>query len=590
MVALSSFGRGSRGIRAGVVALMVAMGLPSVVHAQSAADTKAAIVAGDKATKAKDWTAAVTAYSSARAADPSIEALDGLANALYERGDHGRAYETYEELIRTHVAKLSKDKRKNAETRLKELGQKSGQLVVTLEGEGEAFLDGTPLGKVPFTKPPRVNVGEHKLRIQKPGHLPFETTVAVAANSTATVEAKLVVEVLKGKLRVREGDAKAVHVFVDGIDMGAAPWEGELTVGAHEVVVRGPHLLSAPEKVQIEKDKAQDLELRASSTWAQLKVSVDGSPTAQIFLDGKPVGNGTFSAEVPAGSHKLVVTREGYQRFEDEIVLAEKETVSRAVVLTLSDVVKTGGEEKVARRLEGFYGGFGFLGLIVPAGNGNDVQQTCSKRPATVTDCSSGMGSGGGLFFYAGHHWEPVGLELLGGGTFDQQSATVTYSGSNLGVGGGLGPDPARTEKFFIGRAGGFLAARTRLSFQSSGVRGSFAVGVGASYRVSFLTRDTDAPPLKDVFASDAVGSLSPLLTLDGSVAPRLGERLSLPIGIMMLAESPNAKIFGDQIPRTAPDGKRQLAPGVGLTTPSYQLATGPQVYLGLHVGLMFGP
>ena len=31
-------------------------------------------------------------------------------------------------------------------------------------------------------------------------------------------------------------------------------------------------------------------------------------------------------------------------------------------------------------------------------------------------------------------------------------------------------------------------------------------------------------------------------------------------------------------------------APGVGLTTPSYQLATGPQVYLGLYVGLMFGP
>jgi len=585
--------RSSTFLRAGFVAATLAMLTPSVALAQAPADAKAQLAAGDKAAKSKSWDAAIAAYGAAKAQNPSLEAMMGLANALYEKGDAGKAYEAYEDLIRSHVGKLTKDQRATAEKRLKELGQKSGPLTVTsTEAGADISIDGVAVGKAPLEKPVRLSIGEHKVSAKKPGFAPFEAQVTIAGNTAATVAAKLSAEVNKGKLKVHEADGKAVRVFVDGIDMGPAPWEGDVDPGTHEVVVRGPNLVSAPEKVTVDKNGLRDIELRASGTLAKLKVSVDGSPTALIQLDGKPVGNGSFSAEIPAGTHKLVVTREGYQRFEDEIVLAERENVSRTVVLNLSEEVKTGGDDKGPRKLEGFYGGFGLMGLMLPAGNGSDVQTACANKSQGVEACSGGGAAlGGGLFFFAGHHWDPVGLELLFGGSFDQQSTTLDYSGSNLGVGGGLGPDPKRKEDFLIGRGGGFLLGRTRLSFQTNGLRGSFAVGVGASYRVSFLVRDTEGPQgLRDAFASNAVGSLSPVLSLDGSVAPRFSEKLSMPIGLMMLAESPNAKIFGDQIPRTDPDGSRQLAPGVGLTTPSYQLATGPQVYLGLYVGLMFGP
>ncbi len=569
---------------------------PDAAHAQPAAPAapaaKAALAAGDKATAARDWPAAIAAYGAAKAADPSLEALDGLANAYYAKGESGHAYEAYEQLIRTHVAKLPKDRRAKVEARLKELGLKSGNLIVASEADAEVLLDGVSLGKLPFAKPPRVDAGEHTVRVQKSGFLPFTGNVSVTGNGTATVDAKLAVQREKGKLRVHEADNKPVRVFVDGIDVGAAPWEGEVDPGTHEIAVKGEHLQSAPEKVSVEKNALRDVEVSASSTSARFKVTVEGSPTAKIYVDGKEVAQGLYAGELPAGTHKLVITREGYQRFEEEVVLAEKETASRTVVLNLSDVVKTGGDEKAARKLEGFYGGVGLMGVLLPGGNGSDVQQTCKNKPQGVTDCSGGGGGvGGGLFFFFGHHWDPVGLELVLGGSYDQQRTSIKYSGSNLGVGGGLGPDPARTEDFFIGRAGGFLLARTRLTAQTARLRGSFAVGVGASYRVSFLARDTTGPdPLRDAFASDGVSSVSPVLNLDGSVAWRLSERISLPLGLMMLAESPSAKIFGDQVPRTAPDGARQFAPGVGLTTPSYQLATGPQVYLGLYLGVTLGP
>ncbi|MBL0195529.1 MAG: PEGA domain-containing protein [Myxococcales bacterium] len=555
-------------------------------------ESMAALAAGDKATRAKDWPAAITAYSAAKAADPSLAALDGLANALYSKGDAPAAYDAYEQLIRAHVSKLKKDHRTKVEARLKELGEKTGTLTVESEAGAEVVVDGASRGALPLARSPRFGVGEHKVEVRKAGFTPFTSTVQIAANAGATVVAKLVAISEKGTLRVHEAEGRTVHVFVDGIDMGPAPWEGDVAAGPHEVAAKGDRLKSPTEKVQIEKGSRRDVEVRAASTAARFKVTVDGSPTAKITIDGVEVGEGMYTGELPAGTHKLVITREGYQRFEEEVVLAEKETSSRTVVLTLSSVVKTGGDDKGPRKLEGFYGGFGVMGVMLPAGNGSDVQQSCKNKSQGITGCTGGgAGIGGGLFFFAGHHWDPVGLELLLGGSYDQQRATVTYGPSNLGVGGGFGPDPARTEDFFIGRAGGFLLGRTRLSFQTQKLRGSFAVGVGASYRVSFLARDTTGPdPLRDAYATDGAGSLSPVLNLDGSVALRLTERLSIPLGLMMLAESPSAKLFGDQVPRSPPDLNRQLAPGVGLTTPSYALASGPQVYLGVYLGLTFGP
>ena len=112
-------------IHAGVLALALAAAMTgATTHVAHAAtdDAKAQLAAGDKATKAKDWAAAVTAYSASKAQNPTLEAMEGYANALYEKGDHGAAYEAYEDLIRAHVGKLTKEKRATAE---KQIGRAS---------------------------------------------------------------------------------------------------------------------------------------------------------------------------------------------------------------------------------------------------------------------------------------------------------------------------------------------------------------------------------------------------------------------------------------------------------------------------------
>ncbi len=573
-----------------VLALVFAPVTPALAQP---AEAKAQLALGDKAARARDWAAAAAAYSAARAADPSPEALEGLGNALHAQGRFGPAYEAYEELVRNHLTRLTRPKRAAVEARLRELGQKTASFSVRTEEGAEVSLDGKLLGKAPFAAPVRIDAGPHKLRIGKAGFVKYEITLDAPPNGNVVHEARLVAENVKARLRVKEAQGRTVRVFIDGIDVGVAPWEGEVEPGPHEIVARGDQLLSAPEKITLEPSSTRTLEVRVSSSAATLKITVVDAPMAQIFLDGKLVSEGAFNSEVPSGLHKLAVVRPGYERFEEEIVLGDREFLSRTVVLRLSEAVKSGVEEKVAQRLEGIYGGFGFMGLLLPGGNGSDIQEFCKNKPLALKTCSStGTGVGGGLFGYVGYHWDPVGLELALGGSYDQTRNTLTWGGANLGVGGGLGPDPARTEEFLIGRAGGFVLVRTRLTVQSRAVRGSFALGVGVSHRVSFLSRDTATTDgkLRDAFVSDPASSTSPVLSLDASVAPRFTEGLALPIGLSMLVESPSAKLFGDQIPRSAPDPTRALAPGVGLSTPTYQLSTGPQIYLGAYIGLMFGP
>ena len=233
-----------------------------------------------------------------------------------------------------------------------------------------------------------------------------------------------------------------MNVFVDGVDRGPAPWSGEVEAGQHEVIVRGTGLVSAPERIAVDRGKSDEVVLEAAASTATLKVSVDEGKGV-IYLDGKVVGEGSFAAEIPSGKHTLEVSREGYDRFSDEIVLGPKETLSRTVTLHLKNEVLTGPVEKDQRLLEGFYGGVGLVGRSC-RGNGSTIQQTWAAARARRSSCSSPTSNlGGGLSFYAGYHWNPVGVE--------PRSAAIRPVDARRDVPrrvarSGPGPDPARTE------------------------------------------------------------------------------------------------------------------------------------------------
>jgi hypothetical protein len=575
---------------ASVLALQTAQ-LAAISPARAqAADANAAIAAADKAAKSKDWAAALAQYDAANKAAPSADALEGLANARYQLKQDAEAWAAYDEYLKTYGAKVPKPKKAAAEARLKELEGRTGALTVASpEAGAQVFVDDKAIGTTPLAGPVRLAAGPHRIRLAKDGFGPVDQVTNVQTGAAASLEVKLEALSTKGRLSVREKAGKPIRVLVDGVDLGDAPWSGEVSVGQHDVSGRGTAFSAAPEKVTVERAKTHEVELVASSVVAPLKITTPEGK-GLVYLDGKLVGEGSFSADVPAGTHHIKVTREGYDPFEQEVVLVEKQPSLVAAELKIAGKIETLAVKAEERELAGIYGGFGLLGTVMPGGTGSSIQRDCERTPRApnLVRCSGESGNlGAGLNGFLGYHWDPVGVELFLGAHYDQTKIARTWG--DPGLGGGIGVDPARDESFTIRRIGGYAAFRMRLTLQSKKIRFTVPVGVGLSYRSMLLERRVTSAKdasIKSGYLPDAQSYIAPVLSIDPGVHFRLSDGLSVGAGLSVLLETPNA--IG-KIPTTPLDPGQRLG-AEGLQTNPYELARDAQIYVGPYIGMMFGP
>jgi hypothetical protein len=553
-----------------------------------AEDAKSHLAAADKAARAKDWSTALTEYQAANAAQPSAAALEGVANAHYQMKHDADAYAAYDEYLKKYGATAPRAKKTVADARLKELGAKVGSLTISASESGATVtVDDKPAGTTPLAGPLRLASGPHRVRVTKDGFVPFDQSPNVVGGAAATLDVKLEALANKGRITVKEKSGRHLRVTVDGVDMGDAPWFGDVAAGDHEVAGHGESVVAPAQKVHVDRGATVDVELVARSSTAPVRV-VTSDGKGVIYLDGKVVGEGTFTGDVGAGPHTVKIVREGYDPFEEKIDVKEKEPLARTVTLKLSSKIETGAVQAEQRGLGGIYGGFGVLGAFLPGGMKSSMQKLCSgTHPAELASCDEGNGLAASLNGFLGYHWDPIGVELFLGAQYDNASPTLVWGPSSTDP--GLGPDPARTEEFSVHRFGGFGALRIRLTLQTPKIRFTAATGVGLAYAAMFMKRDTKAaadPNQRDLFAPDTQSYLSPVLSFEPAVHYRLSPTTSVGAGISLLIESPRAF---NQIPTTPRDPARRLGAS-GLSTPSYTLASDTQIYLGPFIGMMFGP
>lgn len=578
--------------RALSIAVVTAVLTPTTsLYAQQPADAaKASMADGDKAAKAKDWKTAITLYDAANKSAPSEAALDALANAYYQAGDMGGAFSAYTEWNDKYGAKATPAKKKNAETRLKELTEKTGGVTITVSEPGAIILvDDKQVGVSPLPGQLRLSAGPHHIKITKDGFLAFDQSPTVAAGTMTAIDAKLSAANAKSKITVEEKGGHPVRVIIDGIDRGPAPFTGDIDPGAHDVVVRGAGFAAPLQKVVVERDKPLQVSLVAIPTTAPVRITTSDSK-GSIFIDGALVGEGSFNGELGGGNHELKITREGHETLTEQIVVNDRDPVNKSYTLQLRKNVTTQAivEEE---RLEGVYGGFGLVGFATPGGTGNTLESQCEDKGAipTLRSCSTPDGLGAGLGGFVGYHWDPVGVELFLGGHYDQRTAKSTWDSAALT--GGLSSDPARSEEFNIRRAGGMALVRVRLTKQWRKVRLMLPFGAGVSYRVMLLDRDTRALDSadRDVFVASTESYWSPTIAFEPTVAYRITPGVAVTLGVQFWLEAPGSFLNNNANPTTQKERPHRLGLR-GLSTPSYELAANAQIFIGPVIGMMFGP
>ncbi len=578
-----------------VLLAVVLLGGPSSALAQAEpASPQAEISAGDAARRAKDYAGALAHYQSSQQAKPSWRAEMGVADALYLLSRLGESYETYTDVQKTYAGRLGTVEKNLLAARLKELAAKTGWLSLRASEVGaQVDVDGKTLGQTPVPALVRFAVGTHTVHVAKAGFNAFDGKAEIVPDGKAVVDAALTPVATQGHVVVRATGPDPLRVTVDGVDVGATPWEGDLPPGTHKIGGRSSSATADEQSVDVTAGSRSSVELVATGTAAHVQIRTsDGKGV--IYVDGVVKGEGSFAGDVPAGAHTLVVTRDGYERYEKPLSLSARQTWAETVTLSQTPATVAGTGE-VERPYQGLYGGFGLAGALGVGGMGTELETNCSTLGAAT--CNTPNTAGGAAFGYLGYTWNPVGFELMLGAMVDEAQQTATFAASqSTSASSSLLPaaTPARTETFTFLRAGGIAALRVRAAFQTSLLRGTIAAGPGLAYRQMMMQRQavaSDNSGRSDTYVPSAVAYVSPGIDVEAALHVRLSPTVAVAIGAMLWAD--NASLAGTN--SAPPSTVRMLSTSSGanpvpIPTPGYDLATGSQVYIGPFLGMQFGP
>jgi hypothetical protein len=501
------------------------------------------------------WEVAAQEYVRANAINPSSEAAEGIAKARDALHDSVAAYLAFAALLNDYPRGLSPRLQRYAKARLSALSRSTGTVTVTVDEPGARIaVDDQDEGASPLPAPIRATMGTHRLKAAKEGFRDAAVQVVVAGGSDVPVTMSLVPEARTGHVVVTETSGRPIDVLIDGVDRGAAPWEGEVDAGPHEILGRSATLLAPPRTFVVARGTRNDVLLTASPLVAHVKI-VANEAKAFVTVDGHIVGEGQFEGDVPIGPHLVRVALDGYEELDKRVVLAVDQPYTENV--SLSPITTVGGEPTGESPLmRGAYGGLLGHFSVQPGGFGGDLSPPCG---AAVGRCSAGTPLGAGLLGYVGYMAGPIGFDVLFGAQADSVNAHVVVNGSS--------------STMAIPRAGGIGAVRARLGWQSNAVRLTLAAGVGMAVRAVRLVQGGN---VFDLVSGDSgeTAYVAPAVTLEGALHLRASSDLAVSLGLLFWGENVGSSI------------QVQASPFAGPVRP----ISGLQTLLCPFLGLEFGP
>jgi len=161
--------------------------------------------------------------------------------------------------------------------------------------------------------------GEHRLRAERVGYIPAETTVKVGGPA----QAKALIHLIKlpGRIEVDTGGV-AAEISADGLRLGRVPGTVDVPAGDRTLTFKAPRHLEHVERLTVAGGgERQQLKVALKPSFGV--VSISSVPAgAQIEVDGKPAGMTPAKVEMDAGIRRVQVSSPGLRLWTSSVVVS----------------------------------------------------------------------------------------------------------------------------------------------------------------------------------------------------------------------------------------------------------------------------
>ena len=283
---------------------------------------------------------------------------------------------------------MSAADRRSIEHAIDELAMLTGSIRVTVTEPGAAVtIDDHAVATTPLAAPLRANLGLHVVVVAKAGLEPIRKEVKVGGGDEATVEGPMQPEMTTGHLVVTAPPDAKVEVFVDGQDMGPAPWGGDVQPGLHVVESRGAGRSSLRRRGRRPATRAR----RGAAGFHHIDGTCADRHAHRRRLESpsteRSSGNGVWEGPLSAGEHRIAIEAAGFRPYRRALRIDAGETFVEDA--RLESTMPGGGVP-----YEGLYSGLEFIGFATPSGPSNGIAASC---PSASCKSSSPLGAGLGV-------------------------------------------------------------------------------------------------------------------------------------------------------------------------------------------------
>jgi hypothetical protein len=420
------------------------------------AEAKTHFEKGLKLYKEKALPEAVAEFTQANKLVPRASVLRNIAQCHRDMRQFALAYADYAELLEKYRVTLKAAEIKSIEEALADLGVLTGLVKIDASEPGATVeVDGREVGATPLDKPVRANVGPHDVAVKKAGFGAFTARVELAGKDEVTVAAKLAKDA--GHLVVTAvGGATGARLLVDGADVGALPWEGDLPAGPHRLDVAGADLHAPTRSIELARGARSEVVLELSREVGHLLVDPRVAD-AEIKVDGAVVAKGAWEGELKAGRHELEIAAPGFVTLRRVVLVNKGERRVEGVVLEAIAQAK--------QEYRGIYAGVDGAFALSP-NPANFAETLCA---GTLTCTASGLALGPAGTVDVGYSWGSFGVE--GVGMFRWTEEHVAGAGKATGFKAAPSLDTTFDQTAFGGGAGARYFTKHAVARFTGGMR-----------------------------------------------------------------------------------------------------------------------